>query len=51
MAVQATGAMAILTADVPSIGGADGPTRALATLAVLSGAVMLVAGLLRLGPC
>jgi sulfate permease, SulP family len=48
MAVQGTGAMAMVIADVPGLGGAGAP-RALATLAVLTGAVMLVAGLLRLG--
>ena len=48
MAVQGTGAMAILIADVPGLSGDDAP-RALVTLALLTGAVMLVAGLLRLG--
>lgn len=49
MAVQGTGAMAILIADVPAIGDASDPTRALVTLSMLTGVVMLVAGLLRLG--
>ncbi|MBK9178729.1 MAG: SulP family inorganic anion transporter [Acidimicrobiales bacterium] len=48
MAVQGTGAMAMVIADVPGLNGAGAP-RALATLSVLTGAVMLVAGLLRLG--
>lgn len=49
MAVQGTGAMAILIADVPAIRNASDPTRALVTLSMLTGVVMLVAGLLRLG--
>lgn len=49
MAVQATGAMAIVVADVPSVHGGNDPDRALFTLAVLTGAVMLGAGLLKLG--
>jgi sulfate permease, SulP family len=49
MSVQATGAMAVLIADVPALQGAVDPTRALATLGVLTGTVMLVLGLLRLG--
>jgi sulfate permease, SulP family len=49
MAVQGTGAMAIVIADVPGLSGDDAPGRALVTLALLTGAVMLVAGLLRLG--
>ena len=49
MAVQGTGAMAILIADVPAIRDASDPTRALVTLSMLTGVVMLVAGLLRLG--
>jgi SulP family sulfate permease len=48
MAVQGTGAMAMVIADVPGLSGASAP-RALATLSLLTGAVMLVAGLLRLG--
>jgi sulfate permease, SulP family len=48
MAVQGTGAMAMVIADVPGLSGANAP-RALATLSLLTGAVMLVAGLLRLG--
>ena len=49
MAVQGTGAMAMVIADVPAIRDAGDPTRALVTLSVLTGAVMLTAGLLRLG--
>jgi MFS superfamily sulfate permease-like transporter len=48
MAVQGTGAMAIVIDDVPGLSG-DDASRALVTLALLTGAVMLVAGLLRLG--
>jgi len=49
MAVQATGAMAIIVADVPAVHTANDPGRALFTLSVLTGAVMLAAGFLRLG--
>lgn len=42
MAVQGTGAMAIVIADVPGLSGDDAP-RALVTLGLLTGAVMLVA--------
>ena len=49
MAVQATGAMAIVIADVPVVHSADDPAQALFTLSVLTGVVMLAAGLLRLG--
>ena len=49
MAVQATGAMAIIIADVPAVHSADDPARALFTLSVLTGVVMLAAGFLRLG--
>ncbi len=49
MAVQATGAMAIVIADVPAVHSADDPAQALFTLSVLTGVVMLAAGLLRLG--
>ncbi len=48
MAVQATSAMAIIIADV-DLGARDDPERALFTLSVLTGVVMIVAGLLRLG--
>lgn len=49
MAVQATGAMAMIIVDVPAVHDAPDPARALFTLSVLTGAVMVVAGLLRLG--
>ena len=49
MAVQATGAMAIIVADVGLVHSGEDPDRALFTLAVVTGAVMLVAGLLKLG--
>jgi sulfate permease, SulP family len=49
MAVQGTGAMAMIVADVPAVHGAPDPARALFTLSVLTGVVMLVAGLARLG--
>lgn len=48
MAVQATGAMALVVADADLESRAD-PERALYTLAMLSGVAMLVAGLLRAG--
>lgn len=47
MVVQGTGAMAMVISDVPEMRG--GAPEAVATLAVLTGAVMLVAGLLKLG--
>ena len=49
MAVQGTGAMAILVADVSAVHDAADPARALFTLAMLTGVVMAAAGLLRLG--
>jgi sulfate permease, SulP family len=49
MAVQATGAMAIVVADVPAVHHAGNSERALFTLSVLTGVFMLAAGLLRLG--
>src|SRR6266516_133402 len=49
MAVQATGAMSIILADVPAVHSANEQAGALVTLSVLTGAVMLAAGLLRLG--
>ncbi|MEA2027098.1 MAG: SulP family inorganic anion transporter, partial [Chloroflexota bacterium] len=48
MAVQATGAMAIIVADAELDSFAD-PARALYTLAILTGLIMILAGLLRLG--
>ncbi|MFC2153314.1 SulP family inorganic anion transporter [Actinomycetota bacterium] len=49
MAVQATGAMAIVVADVPQVQRSEDPNRALFTLAILTGAVMLAAGFFKLG--
>ena len=49
MAVQATGAMAIVVADVPAVHNSDDPARALFTLAIMTGVVMLIAGILKLG--
>ena len=49
MAVQATGAMSMVVADVPAVHDAKDPARALFTLSVLTGIIMLAAGLLRLG--
>ena len=49
MAVQGTGAMAMLIADVTAIQDSSDPTRALVTLTMLTGLVMVLAGLLRLG--
>jgi sulfate permease, SulP family len=48
MAVQATGAMSLVVADA-GLGSAADPERALFTLAVLTGVVMIAAGLLRGG--
>ena len=49
MVVQGTGAMAMIISDVPEVQQADSPDRAVFTLALLTGGVMLVAGLLKLG--
>jgi sulfate permease, SulP family len=49
MSVQATGAMAVLIADVPGLRTAEDPAAALATLGLLTGAAMILAGVLRLG--
>ena len=49
MAVQATGAMSMVVADVPAVHDASDPARALFTLSLLTGVIMLAAGLLRLG--
>jgi sulfate permease, SulP family len=48
MAVQATGAMSLVVADA-GLGSAPDPERAVFTLAVLTGVVMIAAGLLRGG--
>ena len=49
MSVQATSAMALIIASVPQVTQATDPNVPLFTLAVLTGAIMLMAGLLRLG--
>ncbi|MFV9507732.1 MAG: SulP family inorganic anion transporter [Oscillochloridaceae bacterium umkhey_bin13] len=49
MSVQATSAMALIIASVPVITQASDPNVPLFTLAVLTGVIMLVAGLLKLG--
>ena len=49
MAVQGTGAMAIIVADVPVVHEGSNPARALFTLSIVTGVVMVVAGLLKLG--
>lgn len=48
MSVQATGAMAVILSDVPGLTG-PGATTALTTLTVLTGLLMLAAGIARLG--
>jgi SulP family sulfate permease len=49
MAIQGTGAMAMIVADVPAVHTSADAERALFTLSVLTGVIMLVAGLLKLG--
>ena len=49
MVVQGTGAMAMVIADVPGLHSGGDQAQAVATLAVLTGIVMLLAGLLKLG--
>ncbi len=49
MAVQATSAMAVIISDVPATQSGPDAGRALATLALLTGVVMLGLGLFRLG--
>jgi SulP family sulfate permease len=49
MAVQATGAMAIVVADIGAVHSADDPGRVLFTLSIVTGVVMLAAGLFKLG--
>ena len=49
MTVQATGAMSLVVADVGVVQSGDDADRALFTLAILTGVVMLAAGLLKLG--
>ncbi|MDA0180382.1 SulP family inorganic anion transporter [Solirubrobacter phytolaccae] len=48
MSIQGTGAMAIIVADV-DLAGREDPSRALFTLTVLTGVVMIAAGALGLG--
>ena len=48
MTIQATGAMSIIVADV-DLASRDDPARSLFTLTILTGIVMILAGLLRLG--
>lgn len=49
MSVQATSAMALIVAGVPEVTQAPDPNVPLFTLAVLTGVIMLAAGLLKLG--
>jgi SulP family sulfate permease len=49
MVIQATGAMAMIVSDVPEVQQADSPDRAVFTLALLTGVVMLTAAVLKLG--
>jgi SulP family sulfate permease len=49
MTVQATGAMAVIIADVPVVTTGPDAARALFTLSVITGLVMLALGLLRMG--
>lgn len=49
MVVQSTGAMAMIVADIDGLRDSGNQVALLATLSVLTGAVMIVAGLLRLG--
>lgn len=49
MAVQTTGAMSIIVADVDQIANADDPAVALFTLSIMTGLVMLFLGLAKLG--
>ncbi len=49
MAVQATGAMAIVVADVGAVHTSEDPNRILFSLSILTGVFMLAAGLFKLG--
>ena len=49
MVVQGTGAMAMVISDVPQVQDAPDPDRAVFTLALVTGVVMLIAGVLKLG--
>ncbi len=48
MTIQATGAMSMIIADV-DLASRDDPSRSLFTLSIVTGAVMIAAGLLKLG--
>jgi sulfate permease, SulP family len=49
MAIQATGAMAMIVSDVPAIHGSPDAARALFMLSIMTGVTMLAAGVLGLG--
>lgn len=49
MVVQSTGAMAMIVADVEVLRDSDNQVALLATLSLLTGIVMVIAGLLRMG--
>lgn len=49
MSIQVTGAMAVLMADVPEVRSSLTQQSALATLGLLTGVIMLLLGLLKLG--
>ena len=49
MVVQGTGAMAMIIADVPAVRDGPDAARALFTLSLLTGVVMIMAGVLKLG--
>ncbi len=49
MVVQATGAMGVVVSDIPAVHGGEDPNRALFTLTILTGLVMVAAGFLKLG--
>jgi len=49
MTIQATGAMALVVGSVPEVHLPDHGDQAVFTLAILTGVIMLIAGLLKLG--
>jgi SulP family sulfate permease len=49
MSVQATGAMSLVVASVPQVAGGRDPNTALFALSILTGIIMLLAGLFKLG--
>ena len=49
MTVQATGAMAVIISDVPAVKSGPHAATALFTLSIITGAIMLTLGLLRMG--